>query len=114
MTHENNNPRPKALYCYIQDRNVFWGETAPSCQHCGQAKKTIDHLATGCNRILGYDYTRRHNEVLRCIRLLLINKYGFKNIKKLRSHSIQEIVENDLAKIRVDTRIRTDILVKHN
>ncbi|KAF7682843.1 hypothetical protein TCON_1943 [Astathelohania contejeani] len=61
MTHGNNNPRAEALYRYIQDRNVFWGETAPSCQHCGQAKKTIDHLATGCNRILGYDYTRRHN-----------------------------------------------------
>ncbi|KAF7684227.1 hypothetical protein TCON_0573 [Astathelohania contejeani] len=23
MTHENNNPRAEALYCYIQDRNVF-------------------------------------------------------------------------------------------
>ncbi|KAF7682786.1 hypothetical protein TCON_1999 [Astathelohania contejeani] len=34
--------------------------------------------------------------------------------KKLRSHSIQESVENDLAEIRVDTKIRTDVLVKHN
>ncbi|KAF7683886.1 hypothetical protein TCON_0911 [Astathelohania contejeani] len=33
MTHGNNNPHAEALYCYIQDRNVFWGETAPSCQH---------------------------------------------------------------------------------
>ncbi|KAF7684662.1 hypothetical protein TCON_0154 [Astathelohania contejeani] len=39
MTHENNNPRVEALYCYIQDRNSFCGETAPLCQHCGQAKK---------------------------------------------------------------------------
>ncbi|KAF7682785.1 Retrovirus-related Pol polyprotein from type-2 retrotransposable element R2DM [Astathelohania contejeani] len=53
MTHGNKYPRADALYCYIQDRNVFWGETAPSCQHCGQAKKTIDQLATGCDRILG-------------------------------------------------------------
>ncbi|KAF7675374.1 hypothetical protein TCON_2710 [Astathelohania contejeani] len=43
-----------------------------------------------------------------------MNKYGFKKTKKLRSHSVQEIAENDLAEIRVDTRIRTDILVKHN
>ncbi|KAF7684226.1 hypothetical protein TCON_0572 [Astathelohania contejeani] len=77
-------------------------------------KKTIDHLATGCDRILGHDYTRRHNEVLRIIHLLLMNKYGFKKTKKLRSHLVQEIVKNDLAEIRVDTRIRTDILVKHN
>ncbi|KAF7679732.1 hypothetical protein TCON_2473 [Astathelohania contejeani] len=77
-------------------------------------KKTIDHLATGCDRILDHDYTQRHNEVLRCIYLLLMNKYGFKKTKKLRSHSVQEIAENDLVEIRVDTKIRTNILVKHN
>ncbi|KAF7681007.1 hypothetical protein TCON_2380 [Astathelohania contejeani] len=38
--------------------------------------------------------TRRHNEVLRCIHLLLANKYGFKNSKKLRTHSVQEVMEN--------------------
>ncbi|KAF7684476.1 hypothetical protein TCON_0341 [Astathelohania contejeani] len=43
-----------------------------------------------------------------------MNKYGFKKTNKPRNHSVQEIAENDLAEIRVDTRIRTDILVKHN
>ncbi|KAF7682659.1 hypothetical protein TCON_2125 [Astathelohania contejeani] len=114
MIHGNNNPRAEALYCYIQDRNVFWRETAPSCQHCSQAKKIIDHLATGCDRILGHNYTRRHNEVLRCIHLLLMNKYGFKKNKEIQKPLSPELVENDLAEIRVDTRIRTDILVKHN
>ncbi|KAF7678769.1 hypothetical protein TCON_2590 [Astathelohania contejeani] len=35
-------------------------------------------------------------------------------LKKLRSHSIQEVMENERAEIRVDTRIRTDILIKNN
>ncbi|KAF7684774.1 hypothetical protein TCON_0018 [Astathelohania contejeani] len=64
--------------------------------------------------MLGHDYTYRHNEVLRCIHLLLANKYGFKKTKKLRSHLVQEVMENEKAEIRIDTRIRTDILMKNN
>ena len=45
--------------------------------HCGRANSTVDHLATKCDRMLGYDYVRRHNEVVRCIHLGLCNKYGF-------------------------------------
>ncbi|KAF7675359.1 hypothetical protein TCON_2721 [Astathelohania contejeani] len=33
-------------------------------------------------------------EVLRCIHLLLAKKYGFKNSKKLRIHSVEEVMEN--------------------
>ncbi|KAF7676604.1 hypothetical protein TCON_2680, partial [Astathelohania contejeani] len=76
MKYGNIDPRADGIYCYIQDRNVFWRDDALQCQHCSKAKKSIDHLATGCDRMLGHDYTRRHNEVLRCIHLLLANKYG--------------------------------------
>ncbi|KAF7683872.1 hypothetical protein TCON_0926 [Astathelohania contejeani] len=95
MKYGNIDPLAEGIYCYIQDRNVFWRDDALQCQHCGKAKKSIDHLAIGCNRMLGHDYTRRHNEVLRCIHLLLANKYGFKKSKKLRSYSIQEVIENE-------------------
>ncbi|KAF7684095.1 hypothetical protein TCON_0701 [Astathelohania contejeani] len=114
MKNRNNNFHTESIYCYIQDKNVFWRDDALQCQHCGKAKKSIDHLATGCDRMLGHDYTRRHNEVLRCIHLLLANKYGFKKSKKLRTHSVQEVMENERAEIRVDTRIRTDILIKNS
>ncbi|KAF7683898.1 hypothetical protein TCON_0894 [Astathelohania contejeani] len=114
MKYGNIDPRAEGIYCYIQDRIIFWRDNALLCQHCGKAKKSIDHLATDCYRMLGRYYTRRHNELLRCIYLLLANKYGFKKSKKLRSHSVQEVMENERAEIRVDTRIRTDILIKNN
>ena len=57
---------------------------------------------------------RRHNEVVKCIHLLLCNKFGFKNAKKIRTHSVQEIIENENAEIRVDTRIQTDIKIQNN
>ncbi|TBU17925.1 hypothetical protein CWI38_0263p0040 [Hamiltosporidium tvaerminnensis] len=88
----NIRPRDEAVFCYIQDRNVFWGAD--------------DHLATRCEKMLCHDYTRRHNEVVRCLHLLLLNRY--------KSHSVQEILDNEYAEIRVDSRIKTDIKIRNN
>ncbi|TBU05269.1 hypothetical protein CWI36_0653p0010, partial [Hamiltosporidium magnivora] len=104
----NIRPRNEAVFCYIQDRNVFWGADGV-CQHCGKSGKTVDHLATRCEKMLGHDYTRRHNEVVRCLHLLLLNRYKFKFSKRIRSHSVQEILDNEYAEIRLDTRIKTDV-----
>ncbi|TBU12792.1 reverse transcriptase, partial [Hamiltosporidium tvaerminnensis] len=101
------------VFCYIQDRNVFWGADGV-CQHCGKSGKTVDHLATRCEKMLGHDYTRRHNEVVRCLHLLLLNRYKFKSSKRIRSHSVQEILDNEYAEIRVDTRIKTAVKIRNN
>ncbi|TBU20583.1 hypothetical protein CWI38_0032p0070 [Hamiltosporidium tvaerminnensis] len=61
---------------------------------------SAEQKTTRCDKMLGHDYTRRHNEVVRCIHLLLLNKY--------KSHSVQEIFDNEYAEIRVDTRLKTD------
>ncbi|KAF7682809.1 hypothetical protein TCON_1972 [Astathelohania contejeani] len=62
--------------------------------------------------MLSHYYTCRNNDVLRCIYLLLANKYGFKKTKNLRSHSVQKVTENERAKIRIDIKIKIDILIK--
>ena len=84
------------------------------CLHCNKTKRTVDHIATKCDRMLGHDYTRRHNEVVRAIHLHCMNLYGFTKSKKIRSHSVQEVRENRNAEVRVDTRIKTDVLIKNN
>ncbi|TBU13679.1 hypothetical protein CWI38_0364p0020 [Hamiltosporidium tvaerminnensis] len=109
----NTRPRNEAVFCYIQNRNVFWGADG-RCQHCKKSGKTVDHLATLCEKMLGHDYTRRHNEVVRCLHLLLLNRYMFKSSKEIRSHSVQEILDNEYAEIRVDTRIKTDFKIRNN
>ena len=113
LANGNIKPRDEGAYCFLQDRNIFFGEKV-QCPHCRSAFKTVDHLATKCDRMLGHDYTRRHNEVLKCIHLTLCNKYGIRNSKKLRSHSVQEVVANENVEIRVDTRIKTDVKIQHN
>ncbi|TBU10428.1 hypothetical protein CWI38_1768p0020, partial [Hamiltosporidium tvaerminnensis] len=84
-------PRDETVFFYIQDRNVFWGAEGV-CQHCNTSRKTVDHLATRCEKMLGHDYTRRHNEVPLCSR----NSYF------------------EYAEIRVDTRIKTDVKIRNN
>ncbi|TBU13640.1 reverse transcriptase, partial [Hamiltosporidium tvaerminnensis] len=37
----NIRPRNEAVFCYIQDRNVFWGADGV-CHHCGKSGKTVD------------------------------------------------------------------------
>lgn len=71
-------------------------------------------MATKCNRMLSYGYTRRHNEVVRCIHLHLCQEYGLKQTKNIRSHSVQETIGNEKVEIRVDTRIRTDVRIQNN
>ncbi|TBU10366.1 hypothetical protein CWI38_1817p0010 [Hamiltosporidium tvaerminnensis] len=54
--------------------------------------------------MLGHDYTRRHNEMVRCLQLLLLNRY--------KSHSVQEILDNEYPKIRLKFRNnRPDIFI---
>nr|XP_013180905.1 unnamed protein product [Papilio xuthus] len=113
LKHGNIPAKREAALCFLQDRNMFLGEVK-KCPHCGNASKTVDHLASKCEKMLGTDYTRRHNEVLKCIHLLLCNKYGVRSTKKLKNHSVQEIVSNKFVEIRVDTFVKTDIKIKHN
>ncbi|KAL6122349.1 hypothetical protein NUSPORA_00589 [Nucleospora cyclopteri] len=64
--------------------------------------------------MLSFDYTKRHNQILRCIHLLMCLRYGLKSSKKIRNHSVQEIVCNEDVEIRVDNRIKTNVNIQCN
>ncbi|TBU11910.1 hypothetical protein CWI38_0985p0030 [Hamiltosporidium tvaerminnensis] len=57
-------------------------------QHCNQSIKTEDQVATKCEKMLDHDLSRRHNEVVRCIHLLLLNKYKFKVDTRIKTYPI--------------------------
>ncbi|TBU20062.1 hypothetical protein CWI38_0139p0050 [Hamiltosporidium tvaerminnensis] len=59
----------------------------------------VYHLAARCEKMQVLGYTRRHNEVFS---------------KRIRSHSVQEILDNEYAEIRVDTRIKNDVKIRNN
>jgi hypothetical protein len=91
LKHGNIRPQDEATYCSLQDRNIFFG-TEGKCPHCQIKMKTVDHMATQCDRMLAHHYMRRHNEALRCIHLQICRKYGLTKNKKIGSHSVQECI----------------------
>ncbi|KAL6120313.1 hypothetical protein NUSPORA_02971 [Nucleospora cyclopteri] len=96
---------------FLQNRN-FLQRKRVNYLHCNSTRKTVDHLVTRCDRMLSFDYTKRHNEVLRCIHLLMCLRYGLNSSKKIRNHSVQEIVCNEEVGIRVDNIIKTNVKIR--
>ncbi|EQB62329.1 hypothetical protein NAPIS_ORF00094 [Vairimorpha apis BRL 01] len=70
------------------------------CSHLNQSKRKIDHMATRCKKMLGHNYIRRHNEI--------------PSGKRLRTHSVKQIIANKFIEIRVDTSIKTDVKIRYN
>ncbi|XP_029654655.1 uncharacterized protein LOC115228141 [Octopus sinensis] len=110
----NNGSRSEALYCLLQDRNLFFANTRPLCNHCKKSKQTVDHLATQCGKMLNSDYLRRHDEVVKCVHLHICRMYGIKKNRKLKTHSVQSILSTQNVEIRVDTSIITENKVNFN
>ncbi|TBU05112.1 putative actin-like protein [Hamiltosporidium magnivora] len=52
--------RDEAVFCY-QDRNVLW-DADGVYQHFGKSNKTVDHLATRCEKLVIHDYNRLHEK----------------------------------------------------
>ncbi|KAL6122425.1 hypothetical protein NUSPORA_00559 [Nucleospora cyclopteri] len=100
----------EVVFCFLQDRN-FLQRIRVNYLHCNSTRKTVDHLATRCDRRLSFDYRKRHNEVLRCVHFLMCIRYGLKSSKKIRNHSVHEIVCNEDAEIWVDNRIMTNVKI---
>ena len=58
LKYSSIKPREEAALCSLQDRNMFCGESGP-CPHCQKRQRTVDHMATQCERMLAHDYMRR-------------------------------------------------------
>ncbi|KAI4292412.1 hypothetical protein PAPHI01_1686 [Pancytospora philotis] len=92
---------------------MFDGETG-MCAHCQSRSKTVVHLATQCKQMHYHDYMRRHNEAVRCLHLWYCTKFWIKAFPRMHSHSVQELVSNENAEIRVDTWVSTGIKIQAN
>ncbi|TBU16705.1 hypothetical protein CWI38_0293p0020 [Hamiltosporidium tvaerminnensis] len=94
------NARKNELVCHemklcsaISRMEMYSREANGLCQHCGKSVKTVDHLATRCEKMLGNEYTI---DTMKC------------------SHSVFEILDNEYAEIRGDNRIKTDVKIRNN
>jgi hypothetical protein len=114
----NISPKLEAIMCKVQDRNVFFD--GGHCNHCSagnvrnKKKKTVDHLATQCGRLLSFDYKKRHDAVVRCLHFLFSQRYGLTKFHRLKNYKVEGVVSNDRVKIKADVPIHTELHVQEN
>jgi len=103
----NITPQQEGMYCKLQDRNLYFGG-ATRCPHCNKGPKSVQHLATHCGRLLKTDYSKRHDEVVRCLHFMYAKKYGLNKSKRLKNYKVPEVISNDRVRIKSDRRVITE------
>ncbi|KAG0435891.1 hypothetical protein DMUE_4487 [Dictyocoela muelleri] len=114
LLYGNLSSCSEAYNFLLQDRYLSSFYKAGKCKFCKRANISIDHLATRCGMLLHSSYVRRHNEVVKSIHLILMNKYGISSRKKLKNHQIEKVVKNNRAEIITEIPVRTDSHVVNN
>ncbi|KAG0435495.1 Retrovirus-related Pol polyprotein from type-2 retrotransposable element R2DM [Dictyocoela muelleri] len=106
------DPKTEANLCNIQDRNVFYN--TEKCPHCKITNISVDHLATRCEKMLHYNYKRRHDEIIKVIVICILNKISKNPIKHIKYIKQKNVYDKKEYKICVDIPIRTDTLIRDN
>ncbi|KAG0435394.1 Retrovirus-related Pol polyprotein from type-1 retrotransposable element R2 [Dictyocoela muelleri] len=106
------DPVTEANLCNIQDRNLFFENEL--CRHCKRTKTSVDHLATRCEKMLHYNYKKRHDEILRIIVISIINSISSNPIKHIKYVKLKNVYDFKDYKILIDIPIRTDTIIKDN
>nr|XP_027202540.1 uncharacterized protein LOC113796462 [Dermatophagoides pteronyssinus] len=107
LSHGNISAREEGALCALQDRNLFYDQRR--CETCNKVKKTVDHIATHCGKYVKFEYTSRHDRVLKCCHLHIMKKFGFTKNNKIGLHKTEKSMCNKDGSIIIksDTPIYT-------
>lgn len=105
-------PKTEANFCNLQDRNIFYQKT--KYPHCNKSIASADHLASRCEKMLHYDYKKRHDNIQKVVVVSILNKHDQAGIKHYKYHKTKTIYDLHDMKILVDIPIKTDILISEN
>ena len=94
--------------------NIDKQPVSPKCRLCGEKSETVMHLISGCKKLAGGQYKRRHYKVAKRVHWKLCKKYGMKCSDKWYEHIPEEVTENSEVELYWDLTIRTDRTVKYN
>ena len=84
------------------------------CRLCKEKEETVDHLVSACSKIAQTDYKERHNKIAFKLHWNLRKKYHLPAADKWCEHKIENVLQNNKAKILWDFKIQTDKHLAHN
>lgn len=84
------------------------------CRLCGEKDETVQHITSGCSILAHNLYIHRHNNIVKYIYWVLMQKHNFNINREWWKNELKNIIENSEAKILWETTIQTDTIIPHN
>ena len=78
------------------------------CRVCRKVDESIDHIVSGCSKLVQKECTRRHDNLGKIVHWKLARKCNFEAGDKWYEHEPENVLENEDCKILWDFSIQTD------
>ena len=79
-----------------------------SCSVCRKVDESIDHIVSGCGKLVQKEYKRSHDNLGKIVHWKLASKCNFEAGDKWYEHEPESVLENEDYKILWDFSIQTD------
>ena len=87
---------------------------SPLCRVCNESQESVQHIISGCTKLVQKDYKTRHDKVAARLHWEYSKRFNFDCSDKWYEHVPEKIVENEIVKIMWDMTMFTDKKLKHN
>jgi hypothetical protein len=86
------------------------------CRLCGQKDETVQHIVSGCEKLAGTLYIKRHNNLVEYVHWCLAKKHGIDVAKLWWKEKLTQpkVTENETTKLLWEIPIQTDSTITHN
>ena len=82
------------------------------CRVCRKVDESIDHIVSGCRKLVQTEYKRRHDNLGKIVHWKLARKCNFEAGDKWYEHEPENVLENEHYKILWDFSIQTDHVIE--
>ena len=111
----------EALLCAAQEQalrtnyikhNIHKSIDSPLCRMCGKCGESVQHIASGCEKLTQKEYKRRYDNVAKKIHWDLCKRHEIEHQDKWYDHIPDSVVENDSVKLLWDINIQCDNVIE--
>ena len=82
------------------------------CRVCRKVAESIDHIVSGCSKLVQKEYKRRHDDLEKIVHWELARKCNYEAGDKWYEHEPESVLENEDYKTLWDFSIQTDHVIQ--
>ena len=82
------------------------------CRVCKKVSESIDHIVSGCSKLVQKEYKRRHDNLGKIVHWKFARKCNFETGVKWYEHEPKSVLENEDYKILLDFSIYNDHVIE--